>query len=233
MTRRKPRKYHVGDAGGTINASDLRRADRDTQIRVMRDWFLSNYTDPVENTPYESAEGGYIYIWGGPFDPYEELETEFSGVVRDKVIEDLANELSSITTEWTGNPDNSDVDEYEFDVIAAFPGHLGFLRKSLIDIEGLLEAKINPDLEQRFRRLLYANIITALETYLSDFFISAITNDRTLLRKFVETTEEFKREKIALSEIFQASEQIDQKVKTPLTRLVWHKPNRIKDMFRD
>jgi hypothetical protein len=63
MQRRKPRRYDRPDFEGTITASELRRTDRDTQLGVMRTWFHANYEDPVENTPYETAEGGYIYIW--------------------------------------------------------------------------------------------------------------------------------------------------------------------------
>src|SRR6185437_5627783 len=81
--------------------------------RRMKEWFLANYTDPVENTPYESAEGGYIFIWGGPYDPREELDTQFGGDVPDEIIQELADELTDIAPEWTGNPDDEAVDEYE------------------------------------------------------------------------------------------------------------------------
>ena len=65
VKRRKPRRYDLPNSEGTITATELRRAGRDTQLDVMRQWFDANYEDPVENTPYETAEGGYIYIWGG------------------------------------------------------------------------------------------------------------------------------------------------------------------------
>jgi len=34
---------------------------------MMADWFLANFENPAECTPYESAEGGYQWIWGGPY----------------------------------------------------------------------------------------------------------------------------------------------------------------------
>lgn len=51
--------------------------DRQKTIDEMVAWFLANYEDPAENTPYVSKEGGYQYIWGGPYDAGEALADEF------------------------------------------------------------------------------------------------------------------------------------------------------------
>ncbi|HEX9023368.1 MAG TPA: HEPN-associated N-terminal domain-containing protein, partial [Geobacteraceae bacterium] len=67
-------------------------------------WFYSKYEDPANNCPYESKEGGYQYIWGGPYDAYEELFQEFSGIYPDEIIEDLADELNDRSYEWSGKP---------------------------------------------------------------------------------------------------------------------------------
>jgi hypothetical protein len=56
---------------------------------------------------------------------------------------------------------------------------------------------------QCFLRLLSANMITALESYLSDRFKSSINADPALLRKLVEPTPEFQEPTILLSDIFQ------------------------------
>ncbi len=50
----------------TIDFAEVRLAEfedmsREEQIETMRAWFLENFEDPVERTPYESREGGYIY----------------------------------------------------------------------------------------------------------------------------------------------------------------------------
>lgn len=83
-----------------IPLSDFEDMSREEQIETMRSWFLENYEDPVERTPYESSEGGYIYIWGGPYDAHEELSV-FGGYVPDDVIEELAHDLSMDCPEWT------------------------------------------------------------------------------------------------------------------------------------
>ena len=51
------------------------------------EWFLKHYEDPVEHTPFDSKEGGYIYVFGCPYDAKEELENHF-----DSVEEDIINE---------------------------------------------------------------------------------------------------------------------------------------------
>lgn len=32
------------------------------QMEYMEEWFRQRYEDPAQRTPYESAEGGYIWI---------------------------------------------------------------------------------------------------------------------------------------------------------------------------
>ncbi|KKN53905.1 hypothetical protein LCGC14_0597600 [marine sediment metagenome] len=40
-------------------------------------WFRENFEDPAQNTPHNSQEGGYQYIWGGPYDARDQL-SDFS-----------------------------------------------------------------------------------------------------------------------------------------------------------
>lgn len=68
----------------------------------MRTWFFRNYENPVEQCPYESKEGGYIYIHGGPYDAREELFNKFWEQYPNEVIEELAQELEETCWEWSG-----------------------------------------------------------------------------------------------------------------------------------
>src|SRR6266851_1816760 len=65
----------------------------EAQKEVMREWFYQHYTDPVDNTPYESAEGGYQYIWGGPYDARDELYAMFGDIVPETLIEEVVQEI--------------------------------------------------------------------------------------------------------------------------------------------
>jgi len=104
---------------------------------------------------------------------------------------------------------------------------------SILNIKRLLEVKVEAAEYQCFLRVLYVNVITALESYLSDRFKSSINADPTLLRRLVETTPEFQKTKMPLSDIFKASEEIEQKVMTHLSELVWHRLDKVSPMFRD
>jgi hypothetical protein len=55
-------------------------------IEAIKDWFLVNFEDPVHSTPYESAEGGYIYIWGGPYETRDIVEHFFSDAASEELI---------------------------------------------------------------------------------------------------------------------------------------------------
>ena len=118
--------WPYGDGDGKITASELQQADRETQLEVMRNWFFSIYEDPVENTPYESAEGGYIYIWGGPYEASEKLADEFWGTVPDEVIDELVSELNDISWVWTKHPESHEewFDEFENSIQNALPDPL-------------------------------------------------------------------------------------------------------------
>jgi hypothetical protein len=219
--------------GEVIAESRLRSAERQTQIDVMRHWFYENYEDPVENTPYISAEGGYQYIWGGPYDAEEELEETFIGIVPDDVIKELAEELWHVSAEWSRRTRaDIDLDDYLFRSISEARSPLEPFQSSIINIRRLMEITVEPADRQCLLRLLYVNVITALETYLSDTFIQRIADPKRL-RMFVETTPEFQKEKIPLSDVFNAHDAIKAKVEAHLLEFVWHRLEKVKPMFHD
>src|SRR5437763_3773277 len=85
------------DDGSFLTSSELAKADQETQLEAMRTWFFQNFENPAEHTPYD---GGYVYIWGGPYDAGEELKTEFEGLIPNDVIEELEFDLQDISWEW-------------------------------------------------------------------------------------------------------------------------------------
>jgi hypothetical protein len=68
----------------------MRKAEK---REAMLNWFSENYEDPAENTPYESAEGGYQYIWGGPYEARDELFAQFGDIVPEELIEEVAQRI--------------------------------------------------------------------------------------------------------------------------------------------
>lgn len=216
-----------------LDLEDLKNADRETQIEAMREWFYKNFEDPAERTPYESAEGGYIWIWGGPYDASEELQGEFSGIVPDDVIDELAQELTHECWEWAPTPRRSDYDDFLIEDIALITEYHNNFSSAILDIEKLLTTEVDGAVSHCFYRLLFVNVITALETYLSDAFINTVVPNNELMRQFIETTPEFQTEKVSLADVFKAVEQIEQRARSYLADIVWHNLERVKPMYRD
>lgn len=79
-------------------------ADEEPSIDDMVEWFLAHYEDPANGVPYDGREGGYQYFNGGPYDPLEVLEFEFSEVPFEKV-EKAADEIYSDGYEWVRKGD--------------------------------------------------------------------------------------------------------------------------------
>lgn len=87
------------NTGPATETPDVDGLEREDLKEAIRDWFLSNYEDPAENTPYESAEGGYQYIWGGPYDAREEIEGHFEKLP-EEIVEEVVGELERGAAEW-------------------------------------------------------------------------------------------------------------------------------------
>ena len=46
-------------------------------IDTLVEWFFERFEDPAHRLPYETAEGGFQWIYGGPYDAREQLEENF------------------------------------------------------------------------------------------------------------------------------------------------------------
>jgi hypothetical protein len=208
--------------------------EREAKLEEMREWFHANYEDPAQRTPYMTSEGGYIWIWGGPYDAREELESNFGHEVPEDVIDELVNELNSQSFEWAPVPKPEDYDdellnEPEKGIVDFY----GNFYKALENVQTLLDANLDAEPQQYLHRLLFVNVITAMETYLSDAFINTVMPDSELVRKLVETSPEFKKEKISLSEIFKSMATIEDQAIKYLSEISWHHLQRVKPMYKD
>ncbi|NAO97210.1 hypothetical protein FRY77_14510 [Halomonas sp. MG34] len=218
-------------AGTTYTVEDFQQLSQEEKIELMREWFFDNYEDPVERTPYESREGGYIYIWGGPYYAHDEL-TVFCEFVDDELIESLAEELSVDCPEWTGRESPDDYDDSYLEAYLTGNKYFESFKTSINHVKVIHESKISGEAKQHLLGLLYVNIITAIETYLSDAFISTVLENKDVLRKFVESNPEFKKQNFCLSEVFIKHDRIESDVKDYLLGLMWHNIKKIKPMYK-
>lgn len=115
-------QYNFDADGGEWENEEVARLspdERQARIDAMVEWFFANYEDPAHRTPYEGREGGYQWIWGGPFDAREELYDNFSDEHEELIEAAVAEIESDGLTEWTRTPRPEDYgqDEDDFDVV--------------------------------------------------------------------------------------------------------------------
>ncbi|MCW3797375.1 hypothetical protein OMW55_06090 [Sphingomonas sp. BN140010] len=103
------RYYTIDDPEHGVTHTELGAMPPDEQREYMLSWFRGMFEDPANETPYQSSEGGYLYIWGGPYDAREEIEGQFHDVVSQETMEDVIDELErSGITEWAPGPKHPD-----------------------------------------------------------------------------------------------------------------------------
>jgi hypothetical protein len=212
----------------------LAKAPPEIQKAVMRTWFFERYEDPVHSTPYDSEEGGFVYIHGGPYHALEELDAEFCGTVPRNVVQELAAELDDEAWEWSGIPkhDASD-DDYFIGAIRANADPQRTAIEGLAKIRSLLAILMTPELELHMYRLLHVSAITCLEVYLCDTFLNRVLSDGEIKRRLVETSHAFKQEKITVATIYSCFEDLDKKLREYLISTLWHNLPQARCFYKD
>jgi hypothetical protein len=214
--------------GREITGDVLRNLPRDDQKGVMEAWFRQNYEDPAENTPFESAEGGYRWM-DGPHDAAEELRGQFDGVVPEDVIQELADSLDAECPQWAGVLDDDDFGLY--DAVLGNTATLATFREAVQTIRKLVKANVGKEEQQHLLNLLFANAIAALETFLCDTFIHRVMSQPHELRRFIETTPQFKKLKIPYAAVLKEAEGVHDTAKRHLLGMVWHRLETVEKLY--
>jgi hypothetical protein len=97
-----------------VSRTGFRRLRKAEKLELMIAWFHENFEDPAQSTPYESAEGGYQWIWGGPYEARDELYSKFGDIVSESLIEEAVKEIESDgIVDWAPVHTGDDYDEPE------------------------------------------------------------------------------------------------------------------------
>jgi hypothetical protein len=113
--------------------------------------------------------------------------------------------------------------------------HEVFLQ-SIDNIRLLLSQSIQPEnehLQKTMRNLLFANVITSMETYLSDAFINTVVNSKSFIKRLLETTPEFNQKKYMLVDIFSWMENTKKAAANYLLDVVFHNIWKVSHMYKD
>lgn len=116
----------------------------------LKEWFYGAYEDPAQSLPYNSREGGYQWIRGGPYTALEALEEEYGNQYAFEDLEKIAREIedeSGGLTEWSPIDDVDDFDRVENEPKAPTPEERRIaaeqVRRSAAELEELLAPLID------------------------------------------------------------------------------------------
>ena len=94
----------------TQNNKDTQQKTKQERIDSLVEWFRENYEDPAHRLPYNTREGGYQWIYGGPYDANEELGGRFPEE-SEEIIEAAVEEIQSDGIfDWAPAPKPEDYD---------------------------------------------------------------------------------------------------------------------------
>lgn len=103
------RYYWLDDPEHGVSHEELGMLSPDEQREYMLAWFGRMFEDPANETPFQSSEGGYIYIWGGPYDAREQIENEFYDVVSEDLLNEVIDEVETDgISDWAPGPHHPD-----------------------------------------------------------------------------------------------------------------------------
>lgn len=91
---------------------------------------------------------------------------------------------------------------------------------------------LTPDLEMTLDKLLFANIITCLETYLSDALINTVLNNESYLRRFVENFKDYNDCSFKFCDIYKKMDNLKKLVKKDLHNLMYHNLFKIRPIYK-
>jgi len=92
-----------------LTPAQLKRTNSKAKVEYMVAWFRDHFEDPSFRTPYESSEGGFIWVFGGPYNAYDELFGEFHNIATPRQIEEAIKIVQSDGI-WDWAPGNKHPD---------------------------------------------------------------------------------------------------------------------------
>lgn len=218
----------------------LRNANKSQQLAAMRIWFRSRFCDPADETPYNSHEGGYLFIHGGPFDPSDELPARFSGIVNDDLVQRVVDEMvDEVGDEWApaiGSHDDRDAeDDYYLAMLEletqSKDAPIDRLRQRLSGFREVMQLEGDSKAQGIARQLIYGAAIGALEAFLWETVDFWVGSDDVVLRRVVTRIDALRSRPMKLGEVYERHEGLLHEVKGYLQNLIWHRWDRVQPLF--
>lgn len=213
----------------------LESASEEDQKIAMRAWFHARYCDPAHETPYDSGEGGYQFIWGGPYDPADVLPERFDGFVEEEIIQEIIEEMyAEVGDQWApinyGPPD--DYDE-RFDLqLQTRREALDRLKERLQHARLVLTLEGDVMAKRLAMNLVFGAAVAALEAFLWETVDYCVEHEEDAMRNIVTNIQALKDQPLKLGEIFDRYDKLKEVVKGYLQNLVWHRWDKVAPLFK-
>lgn len=129
--------------------------------------------------------------------------------------------------EWAPTERPGDYDESLFEAVRENLEPQKTLGEALATTRKLLGC----DLPEPLGSLLFANVITAMETFRSDTIINRVLGDGRLLQKYLDTERAFREEKLTVNDVLRMAEQIKDIARKQLLGMRWHRIDKVKPLY--
>lgn len=212
----------------------LRGAPPELQIEAMRRWFYARYEDPANQTPYSSQEGGYMFVFGGPYDPNDVIQERFDQCVPYEVMEKLIRDLwTEVGDAWAPiEHEGVDYDDELSFLVVHRRDPWRFLQGRLAQIDAVLAVQTSDVEAELIQQMTHSSLISALEAYMADTVSYWVQNDTAVLRRFVSRNKDFKSRALTLDQVFDRLDVLEEEIRQYLQDLVWHRLDKIKPMLQ-
>lgn len=127
---------------------------------------------------------------------------------------------------------SNDPEEQEIIWEIRYTEQLDRFRKTATDIIALSRADYPKAASYTMHCMLYAQVVAAVESYLSGIFISRVVNSEKLIKALVESDPELAKRQLSLKDIFTKIEGLKLEVGKYLKELIFHNLNKVKPMFK-
>ncbi|RON61596.1 hypothetical protein BK669_19130 [Pseudomonas fluorescens] len=118
------------------------------------------------------------------------------------------------------------------DLVEFHQEHTKFYEVFTTAIEDINEVSGLSTSNPTLARMLYAAVITALETYLSDTLKKQVINREAIKKKFVKSHDAFKEKKFTLSEFYEKQALMNDSIISEIDRISFHNLDRIPGLYK-
>lgn len=123
--------------------------------------------------------------------------------------------------------------EEEFDAIIKQEDHHAKFNNEIRNLKSLLTITLDKDLENILNRQIFISVISTMETFLFEVFITTTLDNKDYLKNFISSHPSFKQSKFELRDIFQEYERIEETAKKIMLDTIYHNLPSVSNMYKE